>query len=120
MRISDWSSDVCSSDLLRHADVLHPPVASWVPEPSARADSPEPSRRLGAEPVHMTGYLLRRLAMTVPTVLLVAVAVFVLVRLIPGDPVALLLGEDADPAQVIGLRQSLRLEEPIPVPEIGR
>lgn len=63
----------------------------------------------------MTGYLLRRLAMTVPTILLVAAAVFVLVRLIPGDPVALLLGEDADPAQVLELRQSLGLEEPIPV-----
>lgn len=63
----------------------------------------------------MTGYLIRRLAMTIPTVLLVAAAVFVLVRLIPGDPVSLLLGEDADPAQVIELRASLGLEEPIPV-----
>jgi len=63
----------------------------------------------------MIGYLIRRLAMTIPTILLVAAAVFVLVRLIPGDPVSLLLGEDADPAQVIELRASLGLEEPIPV-----
>lgn len=63
----------------------------------------------------MIAYLVRRLAMTVPTVLLVAAAVFVLVRLIPGDPVSVLLGEDAEPAQVLELRRSLGLEQPIPV-----
>ena len=36
----------------------------------------------------MFGYLARRLATMIPTLLLVAIAVFALVRLIPGDPVA--------------------------------
>ena len=43
-------------------------------------------------------YLLRRLVLSLPTLLLVAVAVFALIRLIPGDPVQLMLGESADPA----------------------
>jgi len=45
----------------------------------------------------MLAYLARRLAMTVPTLLLVSVAVFTLVRLIPGDPVLLMLGDSAEP-----------------------
>ena len=63
----------------------------------------------------MLGYLARRLAMTIPTLLLVAVAVFTLVRLIPGDPVQVMLGDTVDPAQVELLRQQLGLDQPIPV-----
>jgi peptide/nickel transport system permease protein len=63
----------------------------------------------------MLGYLAKRLAMTIPTLLLVAVAVFVLVRLIPGDPVQVMLGDSVQPAQVELLRQQLGLDQPIPV-----
>lgn len=63
----------------------------------------------------MLGYLVRRLAMTIPTLLLVAAAVFALVRLIPGDPVQLMLGDAADQAQVTEMRRELGLEEPLPV-----
>ena len=63
----------------------------------------------------MSGYLARRLAMTIPTLLLVAVAVFTLVRLIPGDPVQVMLGDTVDPAQAELLRQQLGLDQPIPV-----
>jgi peptide/nickel transport system permease protein len=63
----------------------------------------------------MLGYLARRLAMTIPTLLLVAVAVFTLVRLIPGDPIQVMLGDVTDPAQVELLRQQLGLDQPIPV-----
>jgi peptide/nickel transport system permease protein len=63
----------------------------------------------------MLGYLLRRLATIIPTLLLVAVAVFTLVRLIPGDPVQVMLGDAADPAQVAQLRQQLGLDQPIPL-----
>jgi peptide/nickel transport system permease protein len=63
----------------------------------------------------MLGYLLRRLAMTIPTLLLVSAAVFTLVRLIPGDPVQLMLGDSADQAQVTEMRRELGLEEPMPV-----
>jgi peptide/nickel transport system permease protein len=62
----------------------------------------------------MLGYLARRLAMTIPTLLLVAIAVFTLVRLIPGDPVQLMLGDSADPAQVAELRKQMGLDQSIP------
>jgi peptide/nickel transport system permease protein len=63
----------------------------------------------------MLGYLARRLAMTIPTLLLVAIGVFALVRLIPGDPVQVMLGDSADPAQAAQLRAQLGLDQPIPV-----
>ncbi|RXT42743.1 ABC transporter permease [Bradyrhizobium betae] len=62
----------------------------------------------------MLGYLARRLVMTIPTLLLVAIAVFALVRLIPGDPVQVMLGDAADPAQAAQLRAQLGLDQPIP------
>ena len=46
----------------------------------------------------MAGFILRRLLMALPTLILVGVAVFVLVRMIPGDPAALMLGDAADAA----------------------
>jgi peptide/nickel transport system permease protein len=63
----------------------------------------------------MLGYLARRLAMTIPTLLLVAVAVFALVRLIPGDPVQVMLGDAADPVQAAQLRAQLGLDQSIPL-----
>jgi len=62
----------------------------------------------------MLAYLLRRVAMTIPTLLLVAVAVFTLMRLIPGDPVQLMLGEGADPAQLDLMRRQMGLDQPLP------
>ncbi len=59
-----------------------------------------------------SAYLLRRLVLSLPTLLLVAVAVFALIRLIPGDPVQLMLGESADPAQVEAQRRLLGLDRP--------
>jgi len=63
----------------------------------------------------MLGYLARRLAMTIPTLLLVAVAVFTLVRLIPGDPVQVMLGDNADASQAAQLRAQLGRDEALPV-----
>ncbi|WP_225769476.1 ABC transporter permease [Inquilinus sp. Marseille-Q2685] len=63
----------------------------------------------------MLRFLLQRLGMAVPTLLIVAVTVFALIRLIPGDPVTLMLGDMADPSAVADLRRSLGLDQPIPV-----
>lgn len=63
----------------------------------------------------MLGYVLRRMAMAIPTLLLVALTVFVLVRLIPGDPVQLMLGDAGDPAQVSEMRRQLGIDEAVPV-----
>lgn len=51
-----------------------------------------------------------RIAMAIPTLLIVAVSVFVLIRLIPGDPAQLLLGDLATPASLADLRARLGLD----------
>lgn len=58
-------------------------------------------------------YLAKRLLMTVPTLLGVLVITFVFVRLIPGDPVVLLLGDAATPEAVADMRRQMGLDEPI-------
>src|SRR5258708_15567431 len=63
----------------------------------------------------MLGYLARRLAMTIPTLLLVAVAVFTLVRLIPGDAVQVMRGDNGDAAKAAQLRAQLGLDEAFPL-----
>ena len=62
----------------------------------------------------MPAYLLRRIAMAIPTLLLVSVAVFLLMRLIPGDPVQLMLGDSADPAQIDAMRRRMGLDLALP------
>ena len=63
----------------------------------------------------MLGYAIRRLIGTIPTLVIVSVAVFVLMRLVPGDPALLILGDGADAAQLADLRRSMGLDQPIPV-----
>jgi peptide/nickel transport system permease protein len=60
-------------------------------------------------------YILHRLLMTVPTALLVAMAVFVLLRLVPGDPAQLMLGDTATDETLAELRRQLGLDQPIPL-----
>ncbi|HZP43253.1 MAG TPA: ABC transporter permease [Candidatus Binatia bacterium] len=55
----------------------------------------------------------RRLLALVPTVVGVATLVFVLVHLVPGDPVDVMLGEWAAPADVQALRHDLGLDRPL-------
>ncbi|AOB29825.1 peptide ABC transporter [Bordetella sp. H567] len=59
----------------------------------------------------MLRFALTRIAMTLPTLLIVAVAVFVMIRLIPGDPAQLMLGDLADPASLADLRARLGLDQ---------
>jgi peptide/nickel transport system permease protein len=63
----------------------------------------------------MLGYICKRLLLTLPTLLLVSVAVFLIIRLIPGDPALVLLGEGADAASIAGVRADLGLDRPLPV-----
>lgn len=60
-------------------------------------------------------YLLLRLALLVPTLLGVLAVTFALLYLAPGDPVAAIVGERADPAAVARARAELRLDDPLPV-----
>lgn len=59
----------------------------------------------------MLRFALARIAMAIPTLLIVAVAVFVLIRLIPGDPAQLMLGDLANPASLADLRARLGLDQ---------
>jgi peptide/nickel transport system permease protein len=61
----------------------------------------------------MLGYLLRRVLAAVPVMGVVALFVFLLLRLTPGDPAAILAGDNATPEQLERIRVSLGLHEPI-------
>ena len=61
----------------------------------------------------MRRYLFSRLRQMVPVVLGVVTVVFLLIHLIPGDPVSVMLGPDATPAQIQGTRQALGLDRPL-------
>jgi peptide/nickel transport system permease protein len=61
----------------------------------------------------MIRYLIRRLLLTIPVLLGVATLVFALIHLVPGDPAQAMLGEAAPQADVIKLRHSLGLDQPL-------
>jgi len=63
----------------------------------------------------MITFLLRRLALVLPTLFFVSVLVFGLQHLLPGDPALAMAGEDRDPAVIAFLRQKYHLDEPFPV-----
>ena len=61
----------------------------------------------------MISYILRRLAATVPVLFTVAVMVFLMLRLTPGDPAAIIAGDNATTQQILDIRTKLGLEQPI-------
>ena len=63
----------------------------------------------------MTQYILRRLLSLIPVLLGVSIVVFALIRMIPGDPVLVMLGERARPADVERVREELGFNRPIAV-----
>jgi peptide/nickel transport system permease protein len=58
-------------------------------------------------------YLVRRLLAVIPVMAVVVTVVFLLIHLIPGDPVSVMLGPDATPTQIEATRRSLGLDRPI-------
>jgi len=67
----------------------------------------------------MIRYLTQRLAMMIPTLLGISVAVFLMIQLVPGDPAQVILGERATPESLKLLRQELGLDQPVYV-QLGR
>jgi peptide/nickel transport system permease protein len=61
----------------------------------------------------MGGYLLRRIASAVPVILIVAVLVFLMLRLTPSDPAAIIAGDFANEQQIAEIRTKLGLDLPI-------
>ncbi|RPE72168.1 peptide/nickel transport system permease protein [Pacificibacter maritimus] len=61
----------------------------------------------------MFKYISSRLLASVPIVLFVAIFVFLLSHLAPGDPAALIAGENATPEQIAQIRDRLHLDEPL-------
>ena len=59
------------------------------------------------------GYLLRRIAATLPVMTVVALIVFLLIHLAPGDPAALIAGDLASADDIAKLRTALGLDEPL-------
>jgi peptide/nickel transport system permease protein len=62
----------------------------------------------------MLNFLFRRLLSTVPVLLVVAVLVFLMLRLTPGDPAAVLAGDAANTEQIAQIRANLGLDRSIP------
>ncbi len=63
----------------------------------------------------MYQFIARRLLSTIPVLAIVAVLVFMLLRLTPGDPAAILAGDAASTEQIEGIRKTLGLDQPLPV-----
>jgi peptide/nickel transport system permease protein len=61
----------------------------------------------------MLGYIIRRILAVIPVMTIVAVFVFLLLRLTPGDPAAIIAGDMATPAQLERIRESLGLADPL-------
>jgi peptide/nickel transport system permease protein len=60
-------------------------------------------------------YILRRLLLLFPVLVIVGIIVFALMQLIPGDAASMMLGRDATTEQKDALRERLNLNEPVPI-----
>src|SRR5665213_1344810 len=63
----------------------------------------------------MSAFILRRLFLSIPTLLGVLVVAFLLLHVAPSDPVRAMVGERADEATIARLRAELHLDDPLPV-----
>jgi peptide/nickel transport system permease protein len=63
----------------------------------------------------MLRYIGRRILIAIPTLIIVSLLVFALQKLLPGDPVLTMAGEERDPQVLAFLREKYRLDDPIPV-----
>ena len=63
----------------------------------------------------MSRYVVGRALQAIPTLLLTSVGIFVLLRLVPGDPALALAGPDATPETISAIRLDLGLDQPLPL-----
>ncbi|AEH51381.1 nickel ABC transporter permease [Pseudothermotoga thermarum] len=67
----------------------------------------------------MLSYIVRRLILAIPVLLGVSLITFILLNVVPGDPVLEMVGKHADPATIERIRKQLGLDDPIIV-QFGR
>src|SRR5438309_1257891 len=63
----------------------------------------------------MTRYIVRRLMLMIPVAFLASVILFILLKLTPGDPALIILGERATAQNIEAVRKDLGLDQPYPV-----
>ncbi len=63
----------------------------------------------------MTRYIIRRLLLLIPVLIGISIVTFAMLRLIPGDPWEVMLGEHATDAAIAELRERMGMDEPLPV-----
>lgn len=63
----------------------------------------------------MLSYTLRRIFYSIPTLLVVAVVIFTLIRMVPGNPALVMLGDDATLEEIAAMETRLGIDQPIPV-----
>ncbi|QLQ10325.1 MAG: ABC transporter permease [Nocardioidaceae bacterium] len=61
----------------------------------------------------MTSYLLRRVPSAILVLLFASMAIFAVIRLVPGDPATILAGQDASPEALASIRADLGLDQPV-------
>jgi peptide/nickel transport system permease protein len=61
----------------------------------------------------MARFLITRISSAIPTLLIVSLTIFVLMRMIPGDPATLMLGDLAQPGQVEAMKKKMGLDQPV-------
>lgn len=61
----------------------------------------------------MLGYIIRRILMSIPILLIVLTIVFLLVRVLPGDPATVMLGDFASDKATQALRKTMGLDKPL-------
>lgn len=67
----------------------------------------------------MVSYLIRRLAASLVTILVITTVIFLMLRIIPGDPARLFAGENATQEDVDRLRRLMGLDQPLQVQYVG-
>ncbi|MDI3567197.1 ABC transporter permease [Bradyrhizobium sp. Arg816] len=62
----------------------------------------------------MAAYIVRRMLSTIAVMAMVGIFIFLLLRLSPGDPAAIIAGDAATPQMIAGIREQLGLNDPLP------
>src|SRR5690625_3545528 len=61
----------------------------------------------------MLSYIVKRILSAIPVLLIVSIVIFLIIHITPGNPASVILGEEATPAQIAELEESLGLNLPI-------